>query len=183
MSNLENATDLAKFIKENIFEQLPIGIRDITSFYNLLMGTKTWETDKRDMIKNDMINFFSSFDVTDQMKEEIDVFIDFVFLKRRAQLLSDNMFRMKGESNISTLKLREKQRVVIHIGNAYGYTAENQEIKERIELGHGLMYLLDIEEMSVNQLGSDDPYNKIYLETDNPLDFLELPANYLTFGN
>lgn len=94
MSNLENATDLAKFIKENIFEQLPIGIRDITSFYNLLMGTKTWETDKRDMIKNDMINFFSSFDVTDQMKEEIDVFIDFVFLKRRAQLLSDNMFRM-----------------------------------------------------------------------------------------
>lgn len=84
---------------------------------------------------------------------------------------------------MSALKLGENHRVVIHIGNAYGYTVENQEIKERIELGHGLMYLLDIEEMSVNQLGSDDPYNKIYLETENPLDFLELPANYLTFGN
>ena len=81
--------------------------------------------------------------------------------------------------------MNKNLKLVVHVGNAFAYVVENQEVKDTLQLEHGFMYLLDVEDMSLNQLGNGntDPYSKLYLPDDvDVMDFLELPLNYLNFG-
>lgn len=71
--------DYLNYSLENIFKTYPIGKHDLSNFLNRIINIKEtkgvagWK--EVEMVRNDMYNFFTSFNLSDTMKEEINTFI------------------------------------------------------------------------------------------------------------